>query len=133
MIYLYIYFLLISFFFAVINQLGVYQLLYCLVYSYWSIHFKLLLLSNFRLYRFFNYIYIFVTTFRFFNKSLRENGRARGRDACLLLARPFFLVPTTFKRLLRRLSKKNDLTVRNIGNTHVALFFAGRREPWERG
>ena len=37
----------------------------------------------------------------------RENGRARGRHArgtsplaCLLLARPFFLVPTS-KRLLR--------------------------------
>ena len=28
----------------------------------------------------------------------RENGRARGRHAS-----PFFLVPTTFKRLLRRL------------------------------
>ena len=24
----------------------------------------------------------------------KENGRARGRLACLLLARPFFLVPT---------------------------------------
>ena len=49
----------------------------------------------------------------------RENGRARGRHAkgegpparapsplaCLLLARPFFLVPTTSKRLLRRLEK----------------------------
>ena len=33
----------------------------------------------------------------------RENGRARGRHACLLLVRPFFLVPTTSKRLLRRL------------------------------
>ena len=33
----------------------------------------------------------------------RENGRARGRHACLLLARSFFLVPTTSKRLLRRL------------------------------
>ena len=37
----------------------------------------------------------------------RENGRAQGRHArglaCLLLARPFFLVPTTSKRLLRRL------------------------------
>ena len=42
-----------------------------------------------------------------------ENGRARGRHArgegapsplaCLLLARPFFLVPTTSKRLLRKL------------------------------
>ena len=44
----------------------------------------------------------------------RENGRARGRHArgatsplaCLLLARPFFLVPTTSKRLLRRLTTK---------------------------
>ena len=27
----------------------------------------------------------------------RENGRARGRHACLLLARPFFLVPTQFQ------------------------------------
>ena len=37
----------------------------------------------------------------------RENGRARERHACLaclLLARPFFLVPSTSKRLLRRLS-----------------------------
>ena len=44
----------------------------------------------------------------------RENGHARGRHArgegassplaCLLLARPFFLVPTTSKRLLRRLA-----------------------------
>ena len=32
----------------------------------------------------------------------RENGRARGRHVCLL-ARLFFLVPTTSKRLLRRL------------------------------
>ena len=53
----------------------------------------------------------------------RENGRARGRHArgegassplaCLLLARPFFLVPTTCKRLLRRLiipHSPNDLT-----------------------
>ena len=32
----------------------------------------------------------------------RENGRARGARE-LLLARPFFLVPTTSKRLLRRL------------------------------
>ena len=30
----------------------------------------------------------------------RENGQARGRHACLLLARPFFLVPTISKRLL---------------------------------
>ena len=35
----------------------------------------------------------------------RENGRARGRHTCLLLARPFFLVPTTSKRLLRRLCR----------------------------
>ena len=34
--------------------------------------------------------------------SERENERAQGRHACLL-ARPFFLLPTTSKRLLRRL------------------------------
>ena len=28
----------------------------------------------------------------------KDNGRARGRLACLLLARPFFLVPTTSKQ-----------------------------------
>ena len=33
----------------------------------------------------------------------RENGRARGRHVCLVLARPFFFVPTTSKRLLPRL------------------------------
>ena len=47
----------------------------------------------------------------------RENGRARGRHACLLLARPFFLVPTTCKRLLRRLClprKCNNLWARSI-------------------
>ena len=32
-----------------------------------------------------------------------KNGRARGRHACLLLARPFFFAPTTSKRVLRRL------------------------------
>ena len=35
----------------------------------------------------------------------RESGRAQGRHACLLLARTLFLVPTTSKRLLRRLPK----------------------------
>ena len=51
---------------------------------------------------------------------VRENGRTRGRHArgeCLLFTRAFFLVPTTSKRLLRRLglviklahkSSKND-------------------------
>ena len=29
----------------------------------------------------------------------RENGHVRGRHACILLARPFFLAPTTSKRL----------------------------------
>ena len=45
----------------------------------------------------------------------RENGRARGRHACplaCLLARPFFLVPTTSKRLLRRLVKATLNTLR---------------------
>ena len=37
-----------------------------------------------------------------------ENGRARGRHACLLLARPFFLVPATSKRLLRRLARSTS-------------------------
>ena len=48
----------------------------------------------------------------------RENGRARGRHACLLLARPFFLGPTTSKRLLRRLLKlhlfKGDQTIKGL-------------------
>ena len=35
----------------------------------------------------------------------RESGRSRGRHSCLLLARTFFLVPTTSQRLLRRLPK----------------------------
>ena len=43
----------------------------------------------------------------------RENGRARGRHACLLLARPFFLVPTTSKRLLRRLRNLRILYCNN--------------------
>ena len=37
----------------------------------------------------------------------RENGRVRGRHA--RGARPFFLVPTTSKRLLRRLLKETLL------------------------
>ena len=44
----------------------------------------------------------------------RENGRLRGRHACLLLARSFFLVPTTSKRLLHRLKywrTKNTLSL----------------------
>ena len=36
----------------------------------------------------------------------RENGRARGRHACLLLSRAFFLVATISKRLLRRLDMR---------------------------
>ena len=35
----------------------------------------------------------------------KENGRARGRHACLSLARPFFLVPTTSKRLCLPLAR----------------------------
>ena len=51
----------------------------------------------------------------------RENGHARGRHArgegapsplaCLLLARPFFLVPTTPKRLLRKLKLRKNTDV----------------------
>ena len=48
----------------------------------------------------------------------RENGRAGGRHApsplaCLLLSRVFFLVPTTSKRLLRRLGNSK----RSFGNS----------------
>ena len=46
----------------------------------------------------------------------RENGRARGRHACLLLARPFFLVPTTSKRLLRRLANNNITTILGLSS-----------------
>ena len=49
----------------------------------------------------------------------RENGGARGRHACLLLlARAFFLVPTTFKRLLRRLEQYSQL-YRQLHNTDI--------------
>ena len=58
----------------------------------------------------------------------RENGRARGRHArcegassplaCLLLARPFFLVPTTSKRLLRRLQKP-QIARQSTNNTAI--------------
>ena len=52
----------------------------------------------------------------------RENGRARGRHACLLLARPFFLVPTTSKRLLRRLNKGfSFLRKRGVLNVGVVM------------
>ena len=50
----------------------------------------------------------------------RENGHARGRHArgegapsplaCLLLGARFFLVPTTSKRLLRRLQNTSQLS-----------------------
>ena len=65
-------------FFAVINQLGVYRLLYCLVYSYRPIHSNFLLLKFSTVPRF-NYIYTFVTTFRFFNKSLEEERLDRSK------------------------------------------------------
>ena len=41
----------------------------------------------------------------------RENGRAWGRHACLLLARPFFLAPTTSKRLLLNTIRYNTIRV----------------------
>ena len=53
--------------------------------------------------------------------SERENGRARGRHASLLLARPFFLVPTTCKRLLRRLSW-DDCNTQESENNGYAKF-----------
>ena len=39
----------------------------------------------------------------------RKNRRTRGRLASLALARPFFLVPTSSKRLLRRLLASGNL------------------------
>ena len=42
----------------------------------------------------------------------RTGGRhARCVSACLSLARPFFLVPTTSKRLLRRLLYEHSLSI----------------------
>ena len=45
----------------------------------------------------------------------RENGRARGRHACLVLSRAFFLVPTTSKRLLRRLASVELQLIYKVG------------------
>ena len=56
--------------------MGVFQLLNCLVYSYWPIHFKFLLVFDFQLYCF---LTIFVTTFRFFSKSLEEERLDRSK------------------------------------------------------
>ena len=70
----------------------------------------------------------------------RGNGRARGRHArgegtpssplaCLLLARPFFLVPTTCKRLLRRLPSERYLQHEEVkfvspsGHVMFCLFY----------
>ena len=55
----------------------------------------------------------------------RENGRARGRHACLLLARPFFLVPTTSKRLLRRLGLPVLVQKNSLMETHLIKFPPG--------
>ena len=44
----------------------------------------------------------------------RENRRARGRRACLHLARPFFLVPTTSKRLLHRLLRLRKMIFQSV-------------------
>ena len=50
----------------------------------------------------------------------RETREGRGRPlACLLLAHPFFLAPTTSKRLLRRLSN----IVLEIRSTTRKVFF----------
>ena len=48
-----------------------------------------------------------------------ENGRARGRHACLLLARPFYLVPTTSKRLLRRLANNDITTILGLSSVEL--------------
>ena len=50
----------------------------------------------------------------------RETCEGRGRPlACVLLAHPFFLAPTTSKRLLRRLSN----VVLEIRSTTRKVFF----------
>ena len=51
----------------------------------------------------------------------RENERARGRHACLLLVHPFFLVPTTSKRLLRRLAFLQYPNVHRIKNKNFPM------------
>ena len=48
-----------------------------------------------------------------------ENGRARGGRACLLLARPFFLVPTNSKRLLRRLANNDITTILGLSSVEL--------------
>ena len=53
------------------------------------------------------------SSWRSSGSSGRKRERARAREtrpplACLLLARPFFLVPTTSKRLLRKLPRKRS-------------------------
>ena len=56
-------------------------MLFSLLYSYWYIHFKFLLVSNFQLYRFLT-IFICATTFRFFiyySKSLEEERLDRSK------------------------------------------------------
>ena len=52
----------------------------------------------------------------------RENGRARGRHACLLLSRAFFLVATISKRLLRRLDMR-------WGGTYLYSLYKGVPPP----
>ena len=69
-------------------------------------------------------------------------GEAPSPLACLLLACPLFLVPTTSERLLRRLrggqrlknAEKNPTSFPGFSPTRpTELRRAGRREPWERG
>ena len=48
-----------------------------------------------------------------------ENGRARGGRACLLLAHPFFLVPTNSKRLLRRLANNDITTILGLSSVEL--------------
>ena len=60
----------------------------------------------------------------------RENGRARGRHACLLLARPFFLVPTTSKRLLRRLTFGRKIIPEDLGKKTFVMTILSDTE-WE--
>ena len=48
-----------------------------------------------------------------------KNGRARGGRACLLLERPFFLVPTTSKRQLRRLANNDITTILGLSSVEL--------------
>ena len=82
--------------------------------SYWSwlfivsgLFYKILMLTH-QLKKFTSAKFIFKPSKPQFSRliSIHFLGEAPSPLACLLLARPFFLVPTTYKRLLRRLVER---------------------------